>query len=69
MQQNEKPQIKYLRLYYLEELSSFRLKRSGMEKSLNRIIASALNPYPPIGTFPLKGKGLKTNYRTLQYAS
>ncbi|MGQ7856897.1 hypothetical protein ACUN24_21880 [Pedobacter sp. WC2501] len=30
-----------------------------MRENDDRTIASALNPYPPIGTFPLKGKGLK----------
>jgi hypothetical protein len=39
----------------------------------DRIIASALNPYPPISTFPLKEKGLKNKLshpaiRTLLYA-
>jgi hypothetical protein len=27
------------------------------------------DPYPPVGTFPLKGKGQKTIYRALQYAT
>ena len=47
--------IKDLIVFYL----TAKRTQVGRKNAITSVTFSALTPYPPIGTFPLKGKGLK----------